>query len=194
MDDAPGNRRFRDLVCDIAQGFGVYKDVAADVAAGFDLPAAVGAQLDAIGSVLGLPRAGFGDARYRTFLEIQVDLILSANREGGNWTGTHNNLLKIVRTFIGSTPGQIIHLKTVPPKSYTITIPGIVLTELPTLLHFLALAQYSEVLGQITVLVINGTVWGSSQVAVPDAGVWGSSQVAVPGAPKWSFSLPIGSP
>jgi len=129
MDDAESNRKFRDLICIFVEGLGHFADVAQDVSLGFDVTTATGQQLDFIGAVVGLPRQGYPDARYRVFLEIQIDLILSAIREDANWTGTHNNILKIARTFVGPLAPPIT-LSNLPPYSFSLDVPGLVLSEL----------------------------------------------------------------
>lgn len=192
MDDTVGNRKFRELICIFAQGFGHYSDVAQDVQGGFDLATAQGVQLDAIGEVIGLTRQGFPDDRYRTFLEIQTDLVLSAAREDANWTGTVNNILRICRTFVGPT-APTISLVNIPPYNFLLTIPGITLSEFDILKNFICVAIYAGVLGRIIFVDNPGSRWDSSAVGpIPDGGIWGSSAVAVPGAAIWAYSSTVG--
>ncbi len=194
MDDTVGNRKFRDFICILVEGLGHYIDVARVVEAVFDVDTATGEQLDFIGGVVGLPRQGFPDARYRDFLKIQIDLILSSQRDEGNWTGTHNNILKIIRTFIGSTPGQPIVLTNFPPYSFQVTIPGIVLSELQILINFLCVALYAAVLGQVLFTVAGDSLWDSDSVGpIPDGGIWCSDSVAVVPCATWGFTVPIGN-
>ena len=193
MDDAGGNRKFRDMLCDFAEGFGHFSDVALDVGDGFDLSTAIGEQLDMIGAVIGLPRQGFPDDRYRVFLQIQTDLVLSAAREDGNWTGTGNNILRICRTFIGPAAGTI-NLVNLPPYDFRLTIPGITLSELEILANFICVALYAGVLGRVIFIVGADSLWDSSDVGpIPDGGIWGSSDVAVSPSAVWNYSFPIGS-
>ncbi len=193
MDDTGGNRKFRDLICVFAEGFGHFSDVAFDVQDGFDLSTAVGVQLDAIGAVIGLPRQGFSDDRYRVFLQIQTDLVLSAAREDGNWTGTSNNILRICRTFIGPAAGTI-NLINIPPYNFRLSIPGITLAELDILKNFLCVALYAGVLGRVIFVVAPDSLWDSDTVGpIPDGGIWASSSVAVSPSAVWGFSFPIGS-
>ena len=193
MDDTGGNRKFRDLICVFAEGFGHFSDVAFDVQDGFDLSTAVGVQLDMIGAVIGLPRQGFPDDRYRVFLQIQTDLVLSAAREDGNWTGTSNNILRICRTFIGPAAGTI-NLVNLPPYDFRLTIPGITLAELEILANFICVALYAGVLGRVIFTVAAESLWDSDTVGpIPDGGIWGSSSVTVSPSAVWGFSYPIGS-
>jgi hypothetical protein len=194
MDDTTGNRDFRELLCVFLEGLGDYVDVAQDVANGFDLDTAVGDQLDAIGAVVGLPRQGFNDTRYRTFLRIQVDLLLSAVRDDANWTGTGNNILKIVRTFIGAG-GPPIVLTNLPPYSFNLTIPGITLAELDILVNFLCVALYAGVLGQTIFVLGPNSLWDSASVGpIPDGGIWCSAH-PIPPFPcgVWGFAVQIGT-
>lgn len=193
MDDAPTNRKFRDLVCIFVEALGDFKDVADDVAAAFDLDSAIGEQLDFIGAVVGLPRQGFSDTRYRTFLQIQVDLLLSAARDEANWTGTHNNILKICRTFIGPGPDPIV-LKNFSPYSFTLDVPGLVLSELEILLTFICKAIYAGVLGQVTIILASDSLWDSDSVGpIPDGGIWCSDSVVVNPCATWNFTIAIGT-
>jgi hypothetical protein len=193
MDDAGGNRKFRDLICDFAEGFGHFSDVAFDVQDGFDLSTAVGVQLDMIGAVIGLPRQGFPDDRYRVFLEIQTELVLSAAREDGNWTGTGNNILRICRKFIGPAAGTI-NLINLPPYDFRLSIPGITIEELEILANFICVALYAGVLGRVIFIVGADSLWDSVAVGpIPDGGIWGSSSVVVSPSAVWNYSFPIGS-
>lgn len=193
MDDAPANRKFRDLICIFLEGLGHYADVAESVAAAFDVDSAVGEQLDFIGGVVGLPRQGFSDARYRVFLNIQIDLLLSANREGANWTGTGNNILKIVRTFIGPGVDPIV-LTNFPPYSFLLSIPGITLSELEILINFLCVALYAGVLGQTVFVLGPDSLWDSDSVGpIVDGGIWCSASVPVVPCAVWGFTVPIGT-
>ena len=192
MDDTTGNRKFRDMLCELVAGLGNFEDAALDVSRSFNLDTAVGDQLDKLGRILKLPRRGFDDDRYRTFLFIQRDLILSSKREEANFTGTHNNLLRIVRTFIGAGPDPIV-LKNYQPYSYTLSIPGIALDELLILVSFICVATWAGVLGQTIFVLGPNSLWDSDSVGpIPNGGIWGSASVVVPGAAVWGFTIQIG--
>lgn len=190
MDDTPGNRNFRDLMCALVEGFGDYIDTAEDVAAGFDLTTAIGAQLDVIGRIVGLPREGYGDARYRTLLGIQIELILSSRRGQAEWTGTVENILRICREFVG--PGAPIVYQAAPPYDFVLSVPGLAIADAPLLFRFLRTALYAGVLGQVINVLDPDSLWNSASVAVTGGGIWGSASVAVPGEAIWSTTLPIG--
>ena len=185
---------FRDVQCIFAERWGNFVDVMLDVLEGFDLDAAQGAQLNAVGSMVGLPRNGFGDDRYRVLLNIQIDLILSARRGEANWTGTVNNLLRICRTFIGPTGNPIIYVPK-PPYDFELTIPDIAtIEEFLALFRFLCIATYAGVLGRAVFLLPGGQVWDSGSVGpLPNGGIWGSASVAVAGSGIWSLVLTIGT-
>jgi len=191
MDDTPLNRFFRDLLCVFAEPLGEFVTIAEQVRDAFDVDTAQGEQLDFIGVIIGLPRYGFDDERYRVFLHIQIDLILSAQRDGANWTGTHNNILKICRTFIGI--GGTITLINGAPYSFVLTIPSITdPAEFNLLIGFLCKALYAGVLGQIIQTLGDDSLWDSDQVAVTGGGIWCSASVAVVGCATWGTTKPIG--
>ena len=148
MDDTVGNRRFRDMICAFLDGLGHYIDVCDTISLSFDPATAVGSQLDAIGSVVGISRNGATDDRYRTFISIQIKLLLAANREDGNFTGTVNNVLEICREFIGPGASPIV-LNQTPPYGYTLSVPSVSLSELETLIKFICVATWAGVLGYV---------------------------------------------
>lgn len=193
MDDTTGTRNFRDFMCILAEAFGDFQAVAFAVRDAFDVDTAVGVQLDMIGSVVGLSRQGATDDRYRVFLNIQIELLLSAARGDANWTGTHNNILTICRTFIGDAEPLPVVLKNFPPYSFLLSVPGVTLSELQTLVRFICQATYAGVLGQVIVILAADSLWNSASVAVTDGGIWGSASVAVAGSAVWNMSVPIGT-
>lgn len=193
--DATGERQFRDWLCAFVQQAGHYLDVADDVRDGFNLETAVGEQLDLIGSLVKLPRSGFDDARYRTLLEIQVNLLIAARNDQPDWVGTHNNILKICRTFIGDgVPDPVVLLNT-PPYSYTLSVPGVTIAELDLLITFICRATWAGVLGYVIVLPSGGgdNNWASTHGAVSDSGIWCSTHGAVAGCALWSHVVTIGN-
>jgi hypothetical protein len=191
MGDATANRQFRDFLCMFVEQLGEDVTVLQDIAAAFDLDTAQGEQLDMIGSLLDLPRQGFDDDRYRTFLQIQVQLILSAMRDEANWTGTHNNILEICRTFIG--PFGSISLQNLSPYSFVLSIPSITdPVELGILISFLCKALYAGVLGQIIQTLGPDSLWSSDSVVIPEGAIWCSASVAIPGCATWGTTTPIG--
>lgn len=195
MNDAQGNRKFREFLDVLSQPLQTFEDVDLEVMAAFDLDTAEGDQLDKIGSILGLPRSGFSDTRYRTFLQIQVDIYTSiwADRADGttalNWTGTHNGVLRIVRKFIGPTPGEDIKLSTTPPYSFFLDLPDSILPlpleEYYLLFGFIRQALYAAVLG-LAIVPLDASVWGSVSGAVANAGVWASASGPVVGSSVWA--------
>lgn len=167
--DAPGERKFRDWLCQYGRQAGQYRDVARDVINGFKLETAIGAQLDLIGAMIGLPRSGYADARYRTLLEIQAELLLASNPDVPNWTGTSENILQITRQFIGVGPDPIVLINT-PPYSFVLVIPGVTLSELDILIGFLCKAIFADVLGTIIIPFGDGVYCYEVLADTPDAG------------------------
>jgi len=193
MDDTTGNRKFRDLICVLVEQKGLFEDVALEVEGAFGLEGAQGEQLDIIGRVVDLPRFGFTDNRYRTFLEIQIYLILSARQNGANWTGTHNNILNICRKFIGPGVVDPIVLLNFSPYSFLLSVPGVTLEELDLLITFICRALYAAVMGQVLVIVAPDSLWDSDSVGpIPEGGIWGSASIVVDPSSIWGFSIPIG--
>lgn len=194
MNDAQGNRVFREFLDVLSQPLQAFENVSLEVLAVFDVDTAEGDQLDKIGSIVNLPRSGFTDDRYRTFIKIQIDIYTSIWTErdgvsGINWTGTHNGILRIVRAFIGPTPGEDIILTTVPPYHFILDLPPsalpLPLEEYYLLFGFIRQALYAAVLGT-SIVLFDDSVWASDAGAVPDAGVWASAAGAVPGSSVWA--------
>lgn len=190
--NAPGERQFRDWLCAFAEQAGELLDASTDVRDGFDLDTAAGAQLDLIGGMVNLPRSGFSDDRYRTLLSIQIELLISNRTGTPNWTGTHNNILRICRKFIGAAVLNPVVLLNTPPYSFTLSVPGVTLDELDILIRFVCQAAYAGVLGQVIILPSGGDVWGSAHGAVAGQGVWCSAHGAVAGCAEWSHVETIG--
>ena len=192
MNEEVGNRVFRDLMGAVTTPLQEFENVTIGVIDAFDVETAVGAQLDLIGAVLDLPRSGFNDTRYRVFLKIQIDIYtaMNADRDGtqANWTGTHNGVLRIIRAFIGPTPGEDIIVNTITPYNFELTLPLSVLPlsleEYSLLFRFVRQAIYAAVLG-FTEIGFDALVWGSASGVIPSASVWGSASAVIPGAGVW---------
>lgn len=150
---------FSTWMCAFGEEIGSNFDVVMDVLNGYSLEYAVGVQLDVLGAILGLPRSGFGDDRYRDFLYIQRDLQLGATSDG-NWTGTGDNVLGICRQFIGPASGDPIVVHASFPYSFVLTVPDVAsLLEMRVLASFVAESLYIGVLGQIIFTVGDGGVF-----------------------------------
>lgn len=194
MDDSVGNRRFRDMLCNLLLDTGTFGDVAQDVSEAFDVTTAQGIQLDFIGSIVGLARQGFDDIPYRRFLEIQINLLLSAARDDGEWTGTVPNILTICRTFIGpGIPDPVVYTA-LPPYSFLLTVPGLTVPEAVLLSRFLCKAIYGGVLGQVSVILASDSLWDSDSVGpIANGGIWGSASVVVSPSSTWNLTITIGT-
>ena len=191
MGDAPDNRNLRDLICDLVFDNGTFQDVSGDVRDAFDVDHAQGVQLDAIGSTVGLQRQGFDDNDYRRFLDIQIDLLLSAARDEAEWTGTHQNILKITRTFIGTGVPDPIVLISLPPYGFLLSVPGITVADMEMLANFIRTAIYAGVLGQAIAVLASDSLWGSASIAITDGGIWGSASVVVAPSSIWGHAVVI---
>ena len=152
IDDDPNNDNFRTLVLTFAQGFAEFLSVINNIENDFDILGAEGDQLDKLGAWLNVPRSGFDDDQYRINLKIQILIIKSniqrdANGLLGNWNGTVNNVLAIIREFIGPGIDPIV-LTQLPPYSFKVIIPGALTPiEIQTLFQFIKRTIYAGVLG-----------------------------------------------
>lgn len=167
-------------------------DVLAEVLAAFSLDDATGDRLDKIGSLIGLPRQGFADDRYRVFLQIQAQLVLSAESEEKPRTGSHENILTICRTFIGSGVPDPIVLLNLPPLAISLTVPGVTVAEAQQLAAFITVAVDACVYGLIIFSTSTGSLWGSRNYAITGAGTWGSRNYVIAGASTWGYAIAIG--
>jgi hypothetical protein len=150
---------FSDWMCAFGEEIGSNFDTITDIITGYSLEYAVGAQLDVLGAILGLPRSGFGDDRYRDFLFIQRDLQLGVTVDG-NWTGTGDNVLGICRQFIGPASGDPIIVNNSYPYSFVLSVPDVTtVLEMRVLASFVAKGLYIGVLGQIVFEVGDGGVF-----------------------------------
>jgi len=184
--------KFRTLMGDLTTPMEEFDSVSLGIIQAFDVDTAEGDQLDKIGAILNLPRAGYTDTRYRVFLKIQIDIYTAQNadRDGttANWTGSHNGVLRIIRAFIGPTPGEDIVITPYYPYSFEFTLPLSVLPlpleEYQLLFRFIRQAIYAAVLGY-SEIGFDALVWGSDWGVVPSASIWGSGSGAVLGAGLW---------
>lgn len=181
---------FRELVCLFAEDDERYRNLARAVGNSFDRATATGEQLEMVGSHVDLPRRGFSDPRYRDLIAIQIECLLSAEREDGTWVGTCENVLRITRLFIGEGD-EPIFLQNEAPYDYNLTVPGLELDEAPVLVSFLQKARYAGVYGVIQAPLGDEWVWGHEDVAVDDNGLWGHEQLAVAGVLKWAADLAV---
>lgn len=156
----------------------------------FDLLHADGDQLDLIGENIGLDRQGFDDDLYRRYLDIQVELLLSAQRDGGEWTGTIPNILRIARKFIGDGVAPIRY-EWLAPYNFRLqmpVLPPLTVAQARLLLSFISTAIYAGVRGWVEIPETDD-VWGSDALTVTDVGIWGSDSVVVTDASVWDLVL-----
>jgi len=192
--DAPGERIFRDWICAFSEQAGDYLDVIQDVKNALTLDTAVGVQLDMIGSVVGLPRSGFSDTRYRTLLTIQTKLLIGRLPGNPNWTGTVQNIVDICRTFIGPAVIPPVVLQNTPPYAFVLSVPGgLSLDDIKLLARFVCKAIFAAVLGQI-IFDLDGTVYCYVITAdTPFAGIYCYAVAAdTPGAALYDHVVVIG--
>ena len=189
MDDTIGNRRFRDLMCILAGPFGIYTDVMADLKTAFEIDTAIGVQLDIIGSIIDLPRSGLTDDRYRVFLSVQTDVLLG--QVTGDWTGSVNNILAMVRTLIGTGIATPIDYILHTPYTFELVIPGFLpVTELRLLFRLICRAIYAGVLGFIAFVPLGANRWQYTDFSVADGGVWCYTDGSVADCAEFSYVIP----
>jgi len=147
MGEDPGERNLRDVLCALGFDAGHFVDVAQAVAEGLTIATAVGRQLDRIGSAVSLPRSGLGDDFYRLLLTIQAGIL--KGQVTGDWTGTINDLLRLIRLFIGPTISPIVYEPAVP-YGFKLTIPkSLTAGEIKVLFRFIRISLYAGVLGSV---------------------------------------------
>lgn len=189
---------FRALVFVLAETVLRRVETVRSILPAYDPATAQGAQQDALGALIDLPRRGYPDGRYRTFLAMQSALLLAPRRTDARWTGTIDNLLLIVRTFIGGTPGdgRIRIFSTAPPYSYILDIEGVDIAELGLLARFLCLASYAGVLGNVYFKLAENSIWNSDTAGstIPDTGFYGSDHAgsAIADVATWGTHVAIG--
>jgi hypothetical protein len=163
-------------MCIVAEPFGEFNDVAGEVGEAFDIDTAVGVQLDVIGVVIDLPRSGFDDTFYRKLLKMQATIL--QGQTDGDWTGTVNQILEMVRTFIGAGGSPIIYTN-LPPYSFQLEIPATLTgPEFGVLLRLITRALYAGVLGFIVIVPPGDNLWDSHHGAVTNSAIWGSAHGA----------------
>lgn len=72
---------------------------AVEIQQAFDLESATGDRLDKLGEILVRPRRGLNDTRYRTLLQIQVQLLLTS-------ASTTPTIQRIVELYTGAAPTE----------------------------------------------------------------------------------------
>jgi len=172
MDRRDASRNFRRLLGIFGSAVDEYIEVAQDVIASVDIDTATGDRLDKIGAVIGLPRQGYADARYRELLKLWRLVMLPARREGAQWTGTGDNILAICRAF--APAAGTITLTNLPPYAFTLSVPGVPPEDVPLLFRFVCKALYAGVLGRAYVGSTNGSVLGSVHGPVVNEGHFSS--------------------
>lgn len=162
------------LACIVGKLWGNVRDEFSDIENAFDLTIAVGDQLDKIGSVVGLPRNALDDTDYRKFINIQILLIL-------NSTGSSENVIAIIRTFLGSTINPVV-LINAPPYHFSVSAIDMTAADWDALAPYIRKALIGGVLGVVIAGLPGSIVWASQTAgpAISPTGVWGSQS---PGAP-----------
>ena len=162
--------------------------VSEDVQEAFNLDTAIGEQLDFIGAVIDLPRSGFDDTRYRTFLQIQTDILLG--QTDGDWTGTINNILTMSRKFIGTGVIPPIVYTSALPYAFLLTVPGgLSVLETQILFRFICKAIYAGVLGQTIFVPAGDNVFDSVNVVIANSMIFCSVNVVIANCGEFSTVL-----
>ena len=175
------------LACIIGKLFGKVRDEAKDVENAFDLDDAVGDQLDKIGSTVGLPRNALTDTEYRKFLNIQILLILES-------TGTGENILSILRTFIGPSINPIVIVNS-PPYGFSVSSLDITPADWDALVPIVRKALIAAVMGIVLAGLPGSLTYDSIHPGAPitGTGVYDSTHAGAPiaGAGVYGFSIII---
>ena len=107
----------------------------------FTIGTAIGAQLDQIGTILGIARDLRSDFNYRIILRTQALLVLPERR-------TQARLMEIVRSLMDTDPGAIDY-RQFPPKSYQLTIST---ATLDTLLSWIPILRRTRPASYVAIL------------------------------------------
>jgi hypothetical protein len=176
-----------DLACVIGRAWGNVRDVYKDIREAFDLDTAVGEQLDIIGSTVGLMRDGYNDTDYRRLIRIQILLILQS-------TGTPENIVAIIRTYLGTTANPVFVYNT-GAKAFGVSASDMTEPDWELLISFIRKALPSEVAGTVAAAGVGGLVFDSVHAgpAIPDTGNWGSVHAGAPIADTgvWGYQIVI---
>lgn len=167
----------------------VFHDTCLMIDALFNVKYATGDLLEKIGSIVGLANEGWDDDTFRRYLLIHIDLLLSARRNDGQWTGTAPNIIKIVRDFITAAVGGSVDYTRTSAYNFSLSVP-VVLTvpQAKLMLRFVRRAIYAGVLGYIQ-FPLSTDVWGSDSGPVANSGIWGSASVVVGSASIWDYVI-----
>jgi len=175
------------LACIIGRLWGNVRDVAEEVRLSFDLDTAVGDQLDILGETVGLPRNGYDDTTYRKLINIQILLILRS-------TGSPENIISIIRTYLGVTANPVL-IFTSGPKDFAVSASDMTEPDWEILIPFIRKALASEVRGTVAAAGVGGLVWDSLSAGpvIPDTGNWDSQSAGAPIADTgvWGFQIEI---
>lgn len=173
------------LACIVGKVWGNVRDEAAATRDAFVLDAAVGDQLDKIGSLVDLARNSLDDDEYRKFLRIQVLLISDS-------TGSGENILEILRTYLGPTVNPITLINS-PPYHFTVTSLDMLEDDWDTMIPILRKALIAGVLGTAIGALAGSIVWGSQTAGAPivGTGVWDSQTAGAPivGTGVWGYQI-----
>lgn len=170
----------RAIAWKICQDLLVAKDIK------FDIYSGSGAELDAIGDVVDMPRYSYDDIDYRTFLQMQVSLFLSSNRLVGGWVGTHAAMLTMLRTFVNRNgidpyPIWLRNPGLLAPYQYILSLRNMSLTDFDQLSErWLRRAAYAAVLGVVLLAIDDPwSIWSTGDETGDDVRVWGSATPGV---------------
>lgn len=185
-----GYKKLQDLITALAEPIGELIDILTTIQSSFILDTAVGDQLDKLGAIVGLARSGTDDASYRVSLSIQIEIIQSRLREvngvDGNWTGTVNNILRIVQLFTG---GNNADYAPVYPYSFKLLVPGgLTALQITELFQLIRRALYAGVLGYTIFLLPGNNLWAYANDKGGGVGEWDPG--AVPGEGLWAYGVP----
>lgn len=149
----------------------------------FDIPTSYGVQLDAIGSLLNLPREGWDDPTYRIFLTAQSLLILPDRR-------TQEKLIAVTRVLVNNPAAPIVY-REFRPKSYSLAVGGVDLLTLSLWIKFLERCRPATYIAQH--IFIPDEPFGfedGSPLMIPDTVFpFSDATNVVPGGGHWAAVL-----
>ena len=125
----------------------------------FSISTSVGAQLDQIGTIIGIAREARNDAAYRIILRTQALLVLPDRR-------TQAKLMEIVRSLMDTDPG-VIRYAQLPPKTYTLSIASASLSTLLSWVPILRRTRPASYVGVLHWVQVGHLSYGNGNVAVP---------------------------
>lgn len=161
------------------------ENILADLPTQFDLERSAGATLDAVGSLLGIGRFGFGDSFYSVILRTQAQILIPGRR-------TLEGMLSMVRSLLNDETRSVIY-REFRPKTFTLEIQDLTSDELFLFPYFLKYAKPATYNAQfLSAASADGFVCDDSTgtVTVTGLGFHDSSGVFFDGG-RFAYVIPV---